>query len=195
MVSSQAPAPILCDSCGQRASPEHIRMRLARLELATRYRPVHIALLLVCTAPPASIDDDLYAWGRQKASREAAEYLEGLLQSVGIGTDRSPVERLDEFQRKGIYLARLAECALAPDAKLEDVVSRLAGVLVKRITQSYKPARIALLAPVVPDLAETLREAGLGEKLIAGGQGIEVPSPGDGAGIRGLRLLFESPPS
>jgi hypothetical protein len=36
---------ILCDGCGQPATPEHIAERIHRLELATRYRPIHIQVL------------------------------------------------------------------------------------------------------------------------------------------------------
>jgi hypothetical protein len=198
MIRMTAPlsgALILCDSCGVAASAEHIRARLERLELATRYRPVHVGLLLICTAPPAAIGDDLYAWEQQKAAPDAKKYLEGLLQSVGIGPEKTPVERLAEFQRRGIYLARLVECQIAPGKDLKANIATLAGVMVKRITQSYKPARIGLLAPVAPGLAEALKVAGLNEKLIAGGDGIEIPSPGDKAGIARTRKMLEAVPS
>ncbi len=138
------------------------------------------------------MDDDLYAWERQKASPEAVEYLEGLFQSVGIGPEKSPSERLAEFQRHGIYLARLVECPLASGVRLENLMPKVAGVMVTRITQSYKPARIGLLFPVAPWLAEALRAGGLGEKLIAGGQGIEIPSPSDKQEIARVRKILDA---
>jgi hypothetical protein len=182
---------VTCDSCGAPAAPEHIRARLARLELASRYRPIHIGLLLICTAPPVAIADDLYAWERQEASAEAREYLEGLFLSVGIGAEKSPSERMAEFQRRGIYLARLVECPLPAGAPVEIISARAADTMLIRIAQSYMPARIALLAPVAPGLAEALRTAGIGEKLIAGGKGIEIPSPGDKEGIANVRKILE----
>jgi hypothetical protein len=181
-----------CDSCGAPAAPEHIRARLARLELASRHRPIHIGLLLICTAPPEAIADDLYSWERQEASAEAREYLEGLFLSVGIGAEKSPSERLAEFQRRGIYLARLIECPLAADARMEIISAKAANTILIRITQSYKPARIALLAPVASGLAEALRAAGPGENLVAGGQGIEIPSPGDEAGVARVRKILDA---
>lgn len=193
MVSPQQEGTLVqCDSCGVAAAPEHIRARLARLELASRYRPVHIGLLLICTAPPAAIDDDLYAWDRQKAGAEAAEYIEGVFQSVGIGSEKTPAQRLAEFQRRGIYLARLVECPLAPGVRLANITPKAAAVIVTRITQSYKPGRIGLLATVAPGLAEALRWAGLGEKLIARGQGIEIPSPDDMQGIAQVRKKLDT---
>ncbi|HUK30570.1 MAG TPA: hypothetical protein VLV89_05605 [Candidatus Acidoferrum sp.] len=188
----QSGALVACDSCGIAASPEHIRARLERLELASRYRPIHIGLLLICTAPPEAIDDDLYAWERQRAGAEAREYLEGLFQSVGIAADKTPAERVAEFQRRGIYLARLIECPLSQGVNAESILRKAADVMVKRIIHSYKPARIAFLAPVAPVLAGALRAAGLGDKLIAGGQGIEIPSPNDRAGIADVRKILES---
>lgn len=182
---------VQCDSCGVAAAPEHIRERLARLELASRYRPIHIGLLLICTAPPAAIYDDLYAWEKQKARAEAVDYLEGLFQSAGIGAEKAPLERLAEFQRRGIYLARLVECPLGSGVRMENIVPKAVKVMLIRIAQSYKPARIGLLAPVAPGLAEALRNAGLGEKLIAGGQGIEIPSAVDAQGIAQTRKILE----
>jgi hypothetical protein len=51
---------ILCDSCGRPADPQHIRERIERLELATRFRPVHIRVLLIDAAPPLRPDDYFY---------------------------------------------------------------------------------------------------------------------------------------
>jgi hypothetical protein len=189
--TSQTEKLVACDSCGAPAAPEHIRARLARLELASRYRPIHIGLLLICISPPPAINDDLYAWERQESSAEAREYLEGLFLLVGIGTEKSPSERIAEFQRRGIYLARLVECPLPTGAPLEIISAKAARTMLIRVTQSYKPARIALLAPVAPGLAEALRAAGLGEKLIAGGQGIEIPSRSDKEGIANVRKILE----
>ena len=59
--SKTSAVPVRCDSCGEPASPEHIRDRILRLERSTRYRPIHISLLLICTAPPMRAEDDLYA--------------------------------------------------------------------------------------------------------------------------------------
>jgi hypothetical protein len=161
------------------------------LELASRYRPIHIGLLLVCTAPPSAIADDVYVWERQEAGAEAREYLEGLFLSLGIGAEKSPAELLAEFQRRGIYLARLVECPLGGAALTESTSERAAEIMVKRINLSYKPARIALLAPVALGLNDALRAAGLGEKLIAGGKGIEIPSPADSAGIERARKILD----
>jgi hypothetical protein len=186
---------ILCDSCGQPASPEHVRERLARLELITRYRPIHIGLLLVCTSPPVSLLDDLYAWEQQAAGPKARDYLQGLLQCFTSEGGSSPGGQLSDLQRRGVFLSRLVECPInlnlsASDSKNENLATLYGPVLIKRIQFSYKPRQIALLAPVAPGLADLLRKAGFGPQLIAEGQGIEIPAAGDVAGVAHIRALL-----
>ena len=187
MNAAPATRTILCDSCGTRATPEHIRERMARLELATRFRPVHIGLLLIGAAPPAALENSLYAWEQQAASSEAKQFIQGLIQILGIDPGIPAAAQLTEFQRRGIYLAGLVECPLDTGFPREDLAAKYGPVLVKRVTYSYKPRQIALLAPVASGLGDFLRRAGLADKLINPGQGIEVPSPEDAEAIARVR--------
>ena len=50
----------VCDGCGAVADDKHIRERIERLELATRFRPVHIRALLIDAAPPPRVEDYFY---------------------------------------------------------------------------------------------------------------------------------------
>ena len=189
MPSAQA-QPIACDSCGLPASPEHIAARLARLELATRYRPVHISTLLVCTSPPARIEDDLYSWERNAASLDSRSYLASLLACAGVSAEKSPAEQLAEFQRLGFYLARLVECPVDPHADMDGLAKRYGPTLIKRIQLSYKPRRIALLDPVAPRLAELLLPQ-FGNLLVNSGQGIAISSsPHDSFTISEVRAVL-----
>jgi hypothetical protein len=194
MSLAPASAPILCDSCGRAASPGHIRERLARLELATRYRPIHISLLLVCAAQPENPSDDLYAWEQRSAGPGARKFVEGLLQTFAINLQIPPPGQLAELQHQGIYLARLVECPLSPELQLNPLAREFGPVLVKRIAYSYKPRRIALLEPVASGLPEILRTAGFGDRLISQGQGIEFPAPDDSAAIARLRSIVIANP-
>ena len=193
---SAEPRPIACDSCGLPASPLHIADRLARLQLATRYRPVHISTLLICTAPPARLEDDLYAWERQAASTESRSYLASLLACTGIAAEKSPAEQLAEFQRLGFYLARLVECPLQSSAKQADLAQRFGPTLLKRIQLSYKPRRIALLDPAAPGLVDVLIAAGLRDSLANAGQGIVIPeNAADSAAIAHARTCLATGPA
>jgi len=182
--------PILCDSCGVVAAPDHIRERMARLELSTRHRPFHIGLLLVCTAPPINPDDDLYAWERQSSSAESRPYIESLFACVGVSTEKTPAEQLADLQRRGVYFARLIECPMPEGVRPEELAAKFGSVLAKRINYSYKPRQIALLSPVADGLAEILISAGFGDRLVASGKGIQIPSATDSGAIAAVRAIF-----
>jgi len=192
-VSSPQTQLVPCDSCGLPSTPDHIRDRLARLELATRYRPVHISTLLICEAAPQNIEDELYAWERQSGSPESREYLGSLLAAAGASPDKSPAEQLAEFQRLGFYLARLVECPLTAPEPPAGLASRFGPTLIKRIQLSYKPRRIALLAPVPSGLPELLASNGLGAALINAGQGIAIPNGSAPHEISAIRALLKPP--
>lgn len=174
MPVAPTPQPIRCDSCGNPASAEHIRDRLARLQRATRWRPIHISLLLICTAPPERPEDDLYATDLGEPSLGARAYINGLFQYLGIAPAASREDQLTELQRNGTYIARLIECPLAPNASLDNLAARYAPELLKRIEFSYKPKKIALLDPVAPGLAQLLLNSKFGSLIENNGKGIDI---------------------
>lgn len=128
----------VCDGCGATVSAEHIRQRIERLELATRYRPVHIQTLLIGSAPPAKSDDYLYS-------------------SEDTG---------GELQGTGIFLAYAVECPIPEGANASDAIRGAAPTLIKLIQFSYKPKSIVLFHPATSELIPALRDADLGERLI-----------------------------
>ena len=128
----------ICDGCGATVDAEHIRKRIARLELATRYRPVHIQTLLVGDAPPAHDEDYVYS-----SERDA-----------------------EELQKNGIFLVYAAECPLDDHADAKDAVRRSTVSLVKRLRFSYKPTTIVLFGSATAEAVPALRDAGFSEQLI-----------------------------
>jgi hypothetical protein len=185
---SATPQTIFCDGCGAAATPEHIRERLVRLELATRFRPIHIGVLFLIPSPDAG--SDFYdASARPPGAREI------LLDALGIpaaaeataaqGEPSAPVasateSRLAEFQRRGFFLASVAECPL-PEGAAAQAVERLAPTLVKRIQFSYKPKSVVLLSDALSPLAQLLARAGQGIRIVPDGKPIAWPRRGDGA--------------
>jgi hypothetical protein len=166
-------ASILCDGCGLPASPGHIAARLARLELATRFRPIHIDTLFVALQPTPRLEDDFY---RPPDSRN---FFDSFLSAVNILPEaRTPgregngreadISRLLEFQRKGYYLAYLSECPLPAQENANMArasIARLAPTLIKRIRFNYKPKHIAVLGTQLGPLIEIFREAGISPVL------------------------------
>lgn len=128
----------VCDGCGATVDAEHIRSRIERLEMATRYRPVHIQTLLVGTAPPERTEDYIY-FSETKGA---------------------------ELQRNGIFLVYAVECPLPTGAHVIEAARRAASTLIKRLQFSYKPKSIVLFSPATAQLLPALREAGFGERLI-----------------------------
>ena len=68
-----------CDGCGLPASPEHIAERVRRLELSTRFRPIHMGVLFVALAPPDSPAKTIFM-----ARRESKEFFDPFLEALEI---------------------------------------------------------------------------------------------------------------
>jgi len=132
---------LLCDGCAQAASPEHIAHRLQRLEWTTRYRPVHIATLLLGAVSPRNDGDFLYSG---QFTGEAAS----LLEAAGIRKEDKAAETvLAEFQRGGYFLAHVLECPLgenADEAAAETLLAQRVQPVLARVRRSLRPKRTIL---------------------------------------------------
>ncbi len=169
-----------CDGCGRTVGDEHIRERIARLELATRFRPIHINLLLLASAPPPALNDYFYRPARNPAERsaESRALFTELMLGAGIPWDSSHGEEaaLTEFQHRGYFLAYCCECpladfkggetAIAGEERAAEEVRRLGATIVQRIRFSYKPKKIALIAPATREVIPLVEQAGLKDSLI-----------------------------
>jgi hypothetical protein len=186
-----APQTILCDGCGAAASPEHIRERLARLEVATRFRPIHIGVLFLIPSPEPGLD--FY-----DASPRPPGVRESLLDALGIsapaavsgasdGADATE-SRLSEFQRRGFFFASVSECSLPDGNAASQTVERLAPTLVKRIEFSYKPKSVVLLSDALAPLVPLLAAAGQGICILPDGAPLSWPRPSDVAGDAAFRV-------
>jgi hypothetical protein len=174
-----------CDGCGLPASPDHIAERLRRLELSTRFRPIHIGILFVALAPTIRPEDDFYR------PAESQEFFDPFLDALEIPAQAEKTApeldssgkksaRLAEFQRRGYYLAYLSECPIPQGVEpTESTIARLAPTLVRRIRYNYRPKHIAPLGQELLPLAEMLRVAGIGPILTLD-QGLPLPVPQSG---------------
>ena len=79
----------LCDGCGLQVDDAHIRRRIERLELATRFRPIRIHVLLIDAAPPISEEDYFYraSSNREERSLVSRMYFDEIVKSAGIPLD------------------------------------------------------------------------------------------------------------
>ena len=156
-------ASLICDGCGQTASPEHIARRLKRLEMMTRFRPVHVQALLLGAVSPVSDADHLYS-AQGEFQGEATELFDGLaIESQG----RSVEATLAEFQRRGFLLTYVLECPseLGDADQLKEAITRRLGATAARIRRSFKPKKVYLLGEELDPFVSLFRAEDLGAEL------------------------------
>lgn len=169
----------LCDGCGLPASDEHVARRLKRLELATRFRPVHISILFLAEAPPFLLENYFYRPAEERAERGGLSRIlfDELMSGVGIAPEgQSEASCLAEFQRGGFFLADSLECPveeIVPGVKegtaranALDLAHRYGPTVAKRILYSYKPRHVVLLSTRTRHLIPFLQQAGLSDRLL-----------------------------
>ena len=186
---------ILCDGCGQVASPEHLARRLQRLELTTRYRPIHIQTLLLGAVSPPIQSDFLYSPDLPPTG-EAAR----LFEAASVSTQGKSVDTLHaEFQRRGLFVTHMLECPLEPNGagapasvtprdsatRLQMLLAaRIPAVLV-RIRRSLKPRRVALISPALTSFIDQFSTSQIGcELLVDGHRSFELEDTGALARLR-----------
>ena len=181
-----SPNYLPCDGCGLPASPEHIAERVRRLELSTRFRPVHIGVLFVALAPPARPEDDFYG------PAESKEFFDPFLDALEISssTDRaapgSDAHAADISQTRGISATEDITWLIFRNVRFRrtrepaaSTIARLGPTLIRRIRFNYKPKHIAPLGQELFPLVDMLRVAGIGPILTLD-QGLALPSPRTG---------------
>jgi hypothetical protein len=155
------PTLLPCDGCGQLASAEHIARRLQRLEWSTRFRPIHIQALLLAASAPDADSEFLYS-----PEVPFAGLAGDLLAALSISTaGKSNEEVLADFQKRGLFLAYLLECPVAPGTETPQAVDFLDRHLpqsVARIRRSLKPKRVLVLSQELQRFLPQLSETDLG---------------------------------
>jgi hypothetical protein len=170
---------IVCDGCGQTASPEHTARRLQLLEWATRFRPVHIGTLLLGAAAPAT--DAAFFYSPEGTCAGEAAFLAEI---AGIATDKSKEQLHTAFQRAGFFATHVLECPVDPASKVElpQLVANKLRNAITRIRRSLRPKKVALLSAVLEPFAAQLRSALPDCKIILNGEQVFRLESGDSSG-------------
>jgi len=163
-----------CDGCGQAASAEHTARRLRRLEWATRFRPVHIQVLLLGAVTPERPEEFVYAPEgsfRGEASR--------LLETMGIAVEgRSREAVLADLQRAGLFVAHALECPAEPlgddRTTLETLLQRRIPAVLVRIRRSLKPKRLVPISGVLDPFLERLSAESQCDVLLKNGRAFDL---------------------
>ncbi len=159
----------VCDGCGAPADESHIRSRIERLEMATRFRPIHIQTLLLADAPPSRIEDYFYRPLRDGESRSsgAKDFFVEVMKAAGISPDAAANEEaaLAEFQHRGFYLADVVECPVPTPQELSERITAASSTLLKRIEFSYRPKHVVPIGAGVNAIIPVLRGSPIGDRL------------------------------
>ena len=158
---SDSSSQILCDGCGQPASPDHLAQRLLRLEWATRYRPIHLHTLLLGAVAPASRAQYLYSPDETHTGEAAHVLAAADVTETGKNADTIHAE----FQRRGLFLTHVLECPLENDSSAGFLESRL-PMLFTRVRRSLKPKRLVFTSEKLAPLIDRFKQAGLGCELV-----------------------------
>lgn len=160
----------LCDGCGATVDDAHIRRRIERLELVTRFRPVHVQVLVLEAAPPPRMDDFFYKASSDRSSRSlpARMFFDEMAKCIGIapGTELTEEATLTEFQRRGFLMAWAVECPLEEHPDSTGALNASSATLLKRFQTSYKPKRIVPIGQRIAELVPFLELSGFGERMV-----------------------------
>ena len=188
MNSQAAVKELTCDGCGLGASSGHIARRLRRLELATRYRPIHVQAVFLGAQSPSDDKSFLYA-AETGLSGEAA----ALLRALGIQAEGRDVETvLAEFQKRGLVLTHVLECPAEPECETPNLVGALQSKLpsvARRLRGSLRPKRVILISRDLAPVLDELKSSQLGGELVLN-DGLPFDLA-DGASVRQLTLAVQ----
>lgn len=161
---------LICDGCAAPADQTHLRRRIERLELASRFRPIHIRVLFLDSAPPLRPEDYFYRPAKDRSERSLASrmFFDELAKCTGAASGSEPEEEkaLEDFQHCGFFLNHTVECPLDPGSNCEEFLLRLWPTVLRRIQASYKPKFIAPLSQSMRALVPLLAGAGWGDRLV-----------------------------
>lgn len=156
--------PIYCDGCSREATAEHLRCRIARLESASRFRPIRIGTLFLMPEPPEAMEDFFYFPDGPAKDPEVRAFYGDLLESSGIAQNGTETRQdtLRGFQERGCFLTGCVECptGFLGGENFDALLGRLLTTLVRRIRFSYRPKAIILISDRLKSVAQPLREAG-----------------------------------
>ena len=165
----------VCDGCGTRADDAHIRGRNQRVELALRYRPTQIKVLILDGSPPARFEDSFYQSTRDRSVRSVASrvYFDEIVKAAGGTVSPSMLEdsALVDFRKKGFFLAHAVECPSENEGDLQAAMRRFAPTVLKRVQYTLQPNYIVPIGVATAELIRLFGMIGWGDRLVLDGAG------------------------
>ena len=171
----------ICEGCGARVDDAHVLRRKQRVDLAMRFRPTQIKILLLNAAPPELEADYFYRAAPDRSVRSAASriYFEELMKCMGPATSQIDETRsLNEFRQKGFFLVHAVDCPIENPGEMHNAMRRLAPTVVKRVQYSLIPTYIVPISKSTQDLIRLFGLIGWGDRLV-----LENGGPFSDAGV------------
>jgi hypothetical protein len=160
----------VCDGCGSRADDAHLRRRAERLELALRYRPTQIKVLVLDGSPPVRAEDGFYAATRERSGRSITSrtYFDEIMKAAGVAAGPATQEdsALVDFRRNGFFVAHSVECPCESDAELSAALRRFAPTVMKRVQYTLQPSYIVPVGVATGELIRLFGMIGWGDRLV-----------------------------
>ncbi len=144
---------------------EHIAKRLHRLELTTRYRPIHIQAVFLSAQSPSDESAFLYSLSGEFTGEAAALLSACRIEFAG----RDPETVLNEFQRRGFFLTHVLECV--PEGQgtqtspTQALRNRLPAVI-RKIRGSLRPKRVVAISKELEPCLGELKAAQTGAEWV-----------------------------
>ncbi|MFI5059037.1 MAG: hypothetical protein ACHQLQ_12695 [Candidatus Acidiferrales bacterium] len=161
---------------------------MQRLEWTTRFRPVHVSVLLVSAFPPEADSEFFYA-APGVFQGEAARLLEALdVPYLGKAADAV----LSDFQRRGFLLVHAMDCPPNPEAnntaEIQILITARLSTLFTRVRRSLKPKRAVLISELLEPLVDRFSGSSLGCPVVLdNGRPFGLQRTGSDAAISRLR--------
>jgi len=153
-----------------RVDEAHIARRKGRLDLAARFRPASIKVLILDATPPVRSEDYFYLAAKDRSARSVAGrmYFDELAKCMGAsrGQESDEVATLGEFRSRGFALGYAVECPLENPGELHHALRRLAPTVVKRVQYSLRPTYVVPVSKGTKELIRLFGLVGWGDRLV-----------------------------
>jgi hypothetical protein len=160
----------ICEGCGMRVDDAHISRRKERLDLAARFRPATIKVLILDATPPVRTEDYFYLAAKDRSTRSVAGrmYFDELAKCMGTsrGAETDEAVTLGEFRSRGFALGYAVECPLENPGELHHALRRLAPTVVKRVQYSLQPTYVVPVSKGTKELIRLFGLVGWGDRLV-----------------------------
>jgi hypothetical protein len=159
----------ICEGCGARVDEAHVQRRKDRLDLAARFRPTQIKVLILDSAPRGPEADYFYLAAKDRSVRSVAArmYFDELVKTMGNAITRiDEILCLNEFRKYGFFVSYAVECPIENRGELHNALRKLAPTIVKRVQYFLQPAYIVPISQATQELIRLFGLVGWGDRLV-----------------------------